>query len=86
MLIQRKTRIMKTTPLQDRILTVIDSDYMSCGDIASRLRAYQMHIGNSVKSLVRKNLVLAWYNHPEAPKYIATTSILIPTPTKKQIN
>lgn len=59
------------TPLQIEILTLVKDEYMTCDDIAFELKRHRMHIGNSVKALVKKGELRAWYNYPDNPKYIS---------------
>jgi predicted transcriptional regulator len=56
--------------LQEEILNLIAQDYKTCSDIAFELKHNQMHIGNSIKSLLNKKLIMVWYDSPNPPKYI----------------
>lgn len=58
------------TTLQKEILALLNNDYMTCDDIAFELNRHRMHIGNSVKSLVKRGKLRPWYNYPDNPKYI----------------
>lgn len=47
------------TELQKQIIELLskDLDHFSCDDIAWKLKKHKMHIGNSVKSLVKKGIL-----------------------------
>jgi predicted transcriptional regulator len=49
----------KLTDLQTQIIELLkkDNDFMSCDDIAWKLKKHKMHIGNSVKVLVEKKIL-----------------------------
>jgi predicted transcriptional regulator len=49
----------KLTDLQTQIIELLkkDNDFMSCDDIAWELKKHKMHIGNSVKGLVKKGIL-----------------------------
>lgn len=49
---------METTELQKQIIDVLkDYEHLTCDEIAWRLQKHKIHIGNSVKALVKKNLL-----------------------------
>jgi predicted transcriptional regulator len=47
------------TPLQIQIIELLkkDNDFMTCDDIAWELKKHKMHIGNSVKALVKLKIL-----------------------------
>ena len=47
------------TELQKRIIEILtkDLDHFTCDEIAFKLKVHKMHIGNSIKSLVKKGIV-----------------------------
>lgn len=58
------------TDIQKKILKAIKEDYMTCDDIAFITKKHRIHIGKSMKSLLNKGYVRAWYDYPNNPKYI----------------
>lgn len=59
------------TELQNKIIELLikDGGYMTCDDIAWELKKHKMHIGSSVKSLVKKKILDSWYSETNNPKY-----------------
>lgn len=60
------------TELQKLIIELLtkDDDHFTCDDIAWKLKKHKMHIGNSIKSLVKKGIVEGYKPCEESnPKY-----------------
>lgn len=62
------------TKLQTSIIELLSKkevEHLTASEIAWELKTNQMHIGNSIKSLVKKGLVHGYtpYSHGGNPKY-----------------
>ena len=62
-------RSVKFTELQLKILDVLGDELMTCDDIAWKLNSHKMHVGNSVKSLLLRNIVGVYHTDYSNPKY-----------------
>jgi len=60
------------TALQEKIIKTLLEQPMSCSDIAWKLKMNQIHIGVSIKSLIKMDLVSGQYKNGQNPVYFPT--------------
>jgi len=60
------------TPLQEKIINILIDQPMSCSDVAWKLKMNKIHVGLSIKSLLKQDFVYGYYKSNQNPIYFPT--------------